>query len=357
MRVLHVITDDDRRGAQVFADDLHSAMRTMGVESRVVALAPGRTGGIDAQVLGQGGLGPKVVARLRVLMGRHSVTIAHGSTTLPACALAGAGRRRRHVNRQISETRFWADTATKRRRVAGYHRAATLVVALADSAAAELTEVLGVPLEKIRVVPNGVPVGPFEPATAATRAIARRRFGLMDAGLVVATVSALVPEKGVDVVIDAVGRIPGARLVVAGDGPERERLEAAAARHAPNAVTFVGSLPDVTPLYQAADVVALASRGGDSMPATLIEAGLCGVATIATDVGAISDVVRDGETGVIAPLESFADELAVLAADADARTALGASARTHCLANFAIETVAQRWIEVLQTVTGPVDDT
>ena len=50
--------------------------------------------------------------------------------------------------------------------------------------------------------------------------------------------------------------------------------------------------------YAAADVVVLASRGGDSMPAVLIEAGLCGVPAVATPVQAIPEIVLPGETGL-----------------------------------------------------------
>ena len=156
----------------------------------------------------------------------------------------------------------------------------------------------GVPSAKIRVIPNGVaadrcPV-PDAPRIArgppAFRPPRRRR--------VVAYLGSLTAEKQVDAAIAAVARLPGVHLLVAGNGPERAALEAQAARDAPSRVRFVGALPDVAPVLAAADAVVLASRT-EGMPGVLIEAGLSDRPVVAFDVGAVSEVVADGETGVL----------------------------------------------------------
>lgn len=103
----------------------------------------------------------------------------------------------------------------------------------------------------------------------------------------------------------------------------------------------------------ALDIVVLPSRGGDSMPAVLIEAGFLGLPAVTTDVGAIADVVVDGETGrVVEPNDeaAFRSALGEMAGDEVARRAAGERARDWCLANFEIDVVAREWERVIENV-------
>jgi glycosyltransferase involved in cell wall biosynthesis len=161
---------------------------------------------------------------------------------------------------------------------------------------------------------------------------------------------ALVPEKGVDRAIADVSHTPPAHLVIAGDGPERASLEELAARHAAGRVRFLGGVGDLSAVYRAADVLLLPSRGGDSMPAVLIEAGLVGLPTATTDVGAIPDVVLNGLTGVVTDHSddaAFVTAASQLLEDAAERQRLGAAARSHCREHFTIEAIAPLWLDVL----------
>ena len=92
---------------------------------------------------------------------------------------------------------------------------------------------------------------------------------------VVLYVGALVEEKGVDLAISAVAEVDGANLVIAGGGVQRQRLEDMASKLMPGRFHFTGSVSNSVPLYQMSDLLILPTRGGDSMPAVLIEAGLC----------------------------------------------------------------------------------
>src|SRR5215469_13707106 len=115
--VLQVITDTDRRGAQVFAMDLHAALTRRGDRVRTVALAPGRTGGLDVPVLGRRRLSLGTLRRLTTEARSAQVLVAHGSTTLPACAVVSAFSRTPFVYRQISDSLYWARSAGRRWRV------------------------------------------------------------------------------------------------------------------------------------------------------------------------------------------------------------------------------------------------
>lgn len=348
--VLQVITDTDRRGAQVFAADLHEAFLRRGTAVRTVALAPGATGGLDVPVLGSSRLGPRTLSALRRELKASTVAIAHGSSTLPACALASSGTRIPFVYRQISDSQFWAPNGLRRLRVrAGLARAAG-VVALWSGSADTLEARFGVSRRKIRVIPNGVPPEQFHPVAVDERRERRQGFGLDPARPTALSLGALVPEKGVDLAIDAIGASPGVQLLVVGDGPERTNLEGRATRVAPGRVVFAGSVADPIAAYATADMVLLPSRGGDSMPAVLIEAGLMGIPAISTPVEGIPEIVLDGITGELVPVASLSalvDAINRLTKDAGRAGGLGRAARTHCLERFGIDGIADQWIAAL----------
>lgn len=354
MKILQVITDDDRRGAQVFATDLAPALARRGHEVVTVALAPGATRGLHVDVLGSTRLGLDTLRALRSRVRDADVVAAHGSTTLAACAFATTGTRVPFVYRQISDSLFWANTRARRVRVRLLLARAALVLALSSAQGEVLVEHFGVGRDRLRIIPNGVPGARFGPMDDDERARGRTHFGL-GRRPVVASVSALVPEKGIDVVIDAVAAVPGAQLVVAGDGPARSGLERAASLRLPGRATFLGSLDDVRTLYAAADVVVLASKGGDSMPAMLIEAGLCAIPAVSTPIGAIEEIVLDGTTGFIVPVgdrEALAAALRKVLDDPALGASMGAAARAHCVATFEIDVVAQQWEEALTEARG-----
>lgn len=354
MRILQVVSDTDRRGAQVFATDLEPALAARGHEVETIALVTGASGGLEVEALGARWRSAGVLRELRARMARVDVTAAHGSSTGPACALAGLGRGRPVVYRQISDSRFWAPTRAKRAQVRATLASARVVVALSEFNRNELVEWIGVRPDRIVVVPNGVPADRFPPATPTTRAAARADLGVPDVPdvpgstpvPVVLYVGALAPEKGADLAVRAVGRIDGAHLVIAGAGVEADRLERLAGEVAPGRVTFAGSTADAAPLYHAADLLVLPSRGGDAMPAVIIEAGLCGLPVVSTTIGAIPEMLVDGETGyVVAPddLDALTDRIDGLLRDPVAAAAMGGAARERCLERYEIARVAEGW--------------
>lgn len=358
MKILQVITDTDRRGAQVFATDLARELVGRGHEVETVALAPGANPSrLDLGTLGTSRLAPATLLALRSRGRSVDVVIAHGSSTLPACAVALLGVRTPFVYRQISDSLFWAPTRRRRLRVRVFLARARAIVALSDRQADVLVEHFGVSRSRLHVVPNGVPAEPFPEADAASRGAARRALGLPEDGSVVLSISALVPEKGVDLVIDAVAELgDDVRLLVVGDGPERSTLEDRARRRLGERASFTGPITDAGVAYATADVVVLASRGGDSMPATLVEAAFTGIPAVATPVGSIADVVVDGETGILVPIgdrSKLTAALRSLLGDDDARRALGHRARRHALERFEIASVATSWEAALQDALGP----
>ena len=352
--MLQVITDRDRRGAQVFALDLQQGLRRLGNDVGTVALAPGRHGDLLAlETLGASQHSWRTLRALRSRARHYDIVIAHGSSTLFACSLALAFTGVPFIYRQISDPLFWAATWPRRLRVAAMIRRAAAIVALSEGVSAVLRIHYWLGSGRITVIPNAVPIGNFHAASVHERELARQRFDLPVEGPVVAYVGALAQEKGVDHVVRCAGSIPHVHALIVGDGPERARLELLAAETAPGRVHFTGSIEGSLEAFMAADLVVLPSKGGDSMPAVLIEAGLCGLATVVTPVGAIADVVIDGETGSVVPVNDLARFTAAvgdLVDDATGRNVLGSAAAARCKDLFTIDATAPRWNALITSI-------
>jgi glycosyltransferase involved in cell wall biosynthesis len=348
-RVLHVITSTQRRGAETFAVDLAAALGARGVASEVVALAPGAGDTLDVATLGPAGLAPATLRALRRRAAGASAVVAHGSRTLPACALALAGRRTPVVYRSIGDPGAWAGGPVRRLRTRVLLGRMTAVTALWPAAADAVHDLYGVTRARLHVLPNGVPADRCPVPDAATGAAARARLGLPAGVPVVAAIGALSAEKRLADAIDAVAAVDGAHLLVAGDGPERPALEPRAAAALGERAHFAGVLPGPADALAAADVVVSCSRT-EGMPGVLIEAGLSGRPAVATDVGGVAEIVRDGETGMLVRPGDVGGLTAALVRALAERSRLGAAARAHCLATFEIGVVADGWADLLRTL-------
>ena len=161
LHILQVVTDRDRRGAQVFATDLEVGLRLAGHHVHTVALARSPFGdALDIDVLGPSRFARATLTALRAAARQADVVVAHGSSTLPACALGLLGTGTPFVYRQISDPEFWASTWPRRMRVAAFLRRAAGVVALAPSAADALVRHYRIARDRMDVSPNAVPADP-----------------------------------------------------------------------------------------------------------------------------------------------------------------------------------------------------
>ena len=236
------------------------------------------------------------------------------------------------------------------------------VIAAGNYPAAEAVRSAGPATPPVTVVPPGVDCERFRPLTADERARARVELGLPADGLLITSVSRLVPRKGMDVLIAATARLardrPDLHLAIAGTGRDRDRLQRLADRHrAP--VTFLGKVPlDRLPaVYGCGDVFAMLCRnrwGGleqEGFGVVFVEAAACGVPQVAGDSGGASDAVVDGETGLVVhnPTEpaAVATALAGLLDDDARRARLGAAARARVERDFANDVIARRLDDAL----------
>ncbi|MFK0061113.1 glycosyltransferase [Streptomyces werraensis] len=207
------------------------------------------------------------------------------------------------------------------------------------------------------VVPNGIDPERFRPAedTDPVRAQLAARYGLdADAPLVVC-VGRLCRQKGQDVLLrawDAVRRqVPGARLVLVGDGPDGERLRAAA----PRSVVFAGAVTDAAPWYQAADLVVLPSRW-EGMALAPLEAMACARPVVVADVdGARESLPPSLADRCLVPPEdprALARTVAALLLDPPLRASLGDRARRHVLSLHDVRHTARAVAGVYRDLLG-----
>ncbi len=165
---------------------------------------------------------------------------------------------------------------------------------------------LGADPAKITVLRNGVDLAMFRPAD---RTAARRALGIEGNTLV--SVGALIPRKGHELTIEALTRLPGWRLVIAGQGAERARLEALATRlGVADRTRLLGAVPhaELPALYSAADLSVLSSAR-EGWANVLLESMACGTAVVASPIPGNPEVVAAPESGFIAAARS-ADAIA-----------------------------------------------
>lgn len=153
---------------------------------------------------------------------------------------------------------------------------------------------------RLRVVP---PVGPT-PVVTRNRDDIRAELGLADHERLVVQVGRLHPQKDVDNLIGAARGLPAdVRVVVVGEGPDEARLRTVLAKEPNTSVTLVGAKPDAANYLAAADVVVSAARW-EGFGLVIAEALRLGRPVVATDVGPVSTMVIDGETGLLVPAEN-----------------------------------------------------
>lgn len=242
---------------------------------------------------------------------------------------------------------FRDDTKTRLMALAR-RRCAGRVIAVSEAARRSYLEMGWDTPERVVTVHNGIA---GERRSGGGAAI-REELGIAADETVVAMVSVLRPGKGHDVAAQAIGalrgRFPGLKLLVLGDGPEREAV-LESLRPAGDAVLAPGFRPDVLAVLDAVDVLIHPSRV-DALPTALIEAMAAEVPVIASDVGGIPEIVVEGETGILleAPFgaEALAEALAGLLEDPDRRARMGAAGRERFEQEFALGP----WMDRLEPV-------
>ncbi|WP_215815363.1 glycosyltransferase family 4 protein [Pimelobacter sp. 30-1] len=209
-------------------------------------------------------------------------------------------------------------------------------------------EHVGVPGTRVHVVPNGVTDAWLGPAPAPRPARTEGPVRAVWVGL-------MQPVKRVPDLVRAVAEVPGLELVLVGDGPERARVEAAvAATGTGDRVRFAGYIADPSALVREADLFVLSSAA-EASPMALLQAMACGVPAVATRVGGVPEVLRDGVEGLLVRPGDHAQWVAALGAltdDRARREAMGAAARARIAARHRVAHTVAALVPIYEGVAG-----
>jgi glycosyltransferase involved in cell wall biosynthesis len=160
-------------------------------------------------------------------------------------------------------------------------------------------------------------------------------------------------NKAFDVLIRAMTRLPGAHAVIAGTGPEQDALQALARREGVSGrVHLLGWRSDQAALLAACTVLACPSRQ-EPLGNVVLEAFSASRPVVAAAAAGPSELIRPGETGLLAPIndaEDLAEALGAVIADQDLAARLGAAGRAEFDAVHAEAPVLARWQDLLATL-------
>ncbi|HEY2895200.1 MAG TPA: glycosyltransferase [Pirellulales bacterium] len=229
------------------------------------------------------------------------------------------------------------------------------LIAVAESHARHLREVVGFPASKVHIIRNGVDIVRFCPSRQG-KAI-RRELGIPSDAPLAGMVAPLRPVENHELFLRAAERVrqslPGAQFLFVGDGPERQRLLALRDKlDLQSVVHFLGSRTDIPEILAALDVFALSSNG-DTNPVSILEAMATGKPVVAPRVGSVSEIVEDGRTGYVTPvgdLDSLAARmLEMLSNPVQART-MGEAGRAAAVEHWSLERMVGDYEELIESI-------
>jgi L-malate glycosyltransferase len=250
------------------------------------------------------------------------------------------------------------DRPSKRRKLANrlFDRAPARIFAVSSDLRTFMIEE-GFSREHVDVIRNGIDLGPLP--SAGSRVDARSRLGISHDEFVIGAIGRLDPVKSLETLIDAMPLMTRGgrrvRLVLIGEGPERDRLEAhVAAAGASGAVTFTGHRSDVRELLPALDVYVNCSVF-EGISLTILEAMAAQLPVVASRVGGTPEVVVDGECGyLVEPRDprALAGAVSNLRDHPELGLAFGRAARARVEKHFSIDRMVQQYADVYSQVGG-----
>ena len=367
MRVLHLISSGGLYGAEAMILDLSRGLQRSG-HSSDLALFQNSTqtnSELRQRALAQGvtthalpwsrQLDPAVPASIRALVRSAGAQVlhAHGykADVYALAALRGS------QTALVSTCHNWIDSS-RALRLYGYLDRRALrrfqrVVAVSEGVEARLRS-SGISDSRVRLIWNGVdmrpltgkqPLAPGSPAPPPTIGVAAR----------------LSFEKGVDVFLRAAAlvheHVPEARFLIAGDGPDRHSLVTLTQHlQLSGCVQLLGRQENMPGFYGSLDILVLPSRM-EGLPMALLEGMASGLPVVATDVGAMPDLVRAGETGTVVPAGDaprLAAALLNLLQDPPRRHALGARGRALIQDKYSVERMTADYLDVYRDALAEV---
>jgi glycosyltransferase involved in cell wall biosynthesis len=358
-RLTVLVASNQRRGAEIFGEQLSERLPEMGWDVDFVALTEAAPGSprVSARVLVPhrilGPLDWKVVRALRDRVGhdRADIVLANGSSTLRYAVIAARTLRRRPLvaYASIGDPTYWATTARRRIQYRALLARTDRVLSVSSTTASRTVDAFHLPPDHVVVAQIGVderflhlrPTG----EAGAIRLLFLGSLSREKDPVTAVRVAALVAQV----------REMKLRFVGRGDMSDEVR-EAAETLAISAAVEMVGSVDDVAPSLEWAHVLLLTSRT-EGLPAATLEAAAAGLPVVAFDVGGVAETVRHGESGFLVPpgdVEGAARAVLALG-DERLRRAKGRAGRAHVMSAFTLTHAVARYDSALKAMLEAAD--
>lgn len=212
------------------------------------------------------------------------------------------------------------------------------------------------PRQKVFLIPNGIDTDKFV-FSPESRQRWRSELGIDSEAPVVGIVAALRSEKNHDLFLESAklvsSQMADAQFVIAGDGPERPRLEALTREKGiEDRVHFIGSTQDVLGVLSMVDMFGLSSHN-EASPVSIMEALSCQRPVVATDVGSIDESVLQGKTGYLVPrddAQAMSQRWLEILGDKALAERLGRQGREHIVANSSLDSMTQGYASLVENL-------
>lgn len=360
LRVAHVIHSLERGGAEALLVTLAQVAPEVGFEMAVVALMGVRDPRLANELADLGvevtDLGLASRWDIRAFQAGTAVLRAWTPhvihTHLKHADLVGSVASHRLKVPMVSTLHLIEDTPTPVGRLKGNlsaaarSRRAARTIAVSEAQRRWYLDTFRVPPHSVVTVPNGVVRPP--PLTPEDRFALRASLGVGPDTVLALHAGIMRPGKGHAELIKALSRVSAAldlRVVMAGDGELRSRIEAQASRAGlpPSRLAFLGFRHDIPALLAAADFVVSSSQF-EALPTVLVQTLAAGRPSVATQVGGVPEVVTPAEALLVPPkdLAALAGAISRLATDSGLRAELGTAAHRRFTARFDASTWALR---------------
>ena len=369
MRVLHLISSGGMYGAEAVILNLSAALNARGDQS-VIGLFSNSTqpnlelheaaarAGVESHLVPcRGQFDRAVASKIRELcrVTRTDVVHAHGYKADVYAWMALRGT----TAPLVSTCHTWYDNDLAVRLYGALDRFLLrqfdAVVAVSDEVRDRLFGA-GVAPAKVSIIRNGIDLRPFLLAEQVRR---QRQNQTAGSPLRVGLVGRLSPEKGVDLFLRAAAEtarvLPNASFVIAGDGPDRSSLEQLIGELGlQGRATLLGRTDDMLGFYGSLDVLVSASRQ-EGLPIALLEGMASALPVVATAVGAVPQVVRNGQTGILLPPGDpgkLSAAVQQVLRDDHLRSSLGKAAQRLIADEFSSERMTAEYLELYRRVSS-----
>ena len=296
----------------------------------------------------QPGLDRDCVKRLANLFEQYEIDIVHAHQCTPYFYSSLARWRKKNPKILLTEHgRFYPDVVSWKRRLVNQflYRRDDILTAVGQRVKDALQKKEGYPGKRIQVIYNGIDPDVYDNLRSAnendTRESVRREFNIPDDAFTIIQVARLDKIKDHKTALRTYGAlkqtVPNVRLLIVGDGPERDFIEQRIHHHnLQDGVIMTGARSDVSRLLKGADAFLLTSLS-EGIPVTFLEAMAARLPIVTTDAGGCKEVVVNGQTGFVAPVGnpmSLAKALHLLATEPKLSARLGEAGRARLLEMF-----------------------